>query len=156
MTGRWTSGLFASFLAIAMAACGGSMMAPQETPVSGTWSGTLGAGSGGGRALRVTWVAIEDATTVSGPATLLTSPAVTAVSISGTLVGSVAGGQLLLKFTGAPDTVPGSTGCSVSATGSASASSSSISGRLDVVFTSCEGLGLLPPAGDELILSRVQ
>jgi len=48
-------------------------MAPAPpVDLSGTWFGVIGQGSGGGRALRVTWTATQDGSTASGPASVLT------------------------------------------------------------------------------------
>jgi hypothetical protein len=156
MIRTWTRFLATALMLTGMIACGGSNAAPsQNAAAQGTWSGTVGAGSGGGRALRVTWSASQNGSAVSGPATFLTSPAVTAISISGSLTGSLTGNQLSLKYIGSPEGVADSAGCSVSGTGSATISGSSISGSLDVTFSSCDSLGLLPPADDALNLAKL-
>jgi hypothetical protein len=147
-----------SLFVATVAACTGSTTAPSQNPsldLTGTWSGVVGAGSGDGRALRVTWTANQSGNSVSGPATLMTSPAVTDITFSGTLAGSLTGNRLSLTYMGRPGGVPGSASCSVSATGSATTNgASAISGILDVSFVSCDALGLQPPANDQLTLTR--
>jgi hypothetical protein len=138
------------------AGCGQSIGPSQNSTLSltGTWSGIVGPGSGGGRALRLTWTAAQSGGSVSGPATLLTSPAVTDITISGILTASLAGSQLTLTFTAPAGGVQGSAACSVSGSGSAVVANSTISGSLDVLFMSCEALGLQPPANDQLSLTK--
>jgi hypothetical protein len=114
----------------------------------------VGGGAGGGRALRVTWTATQLGTNAFGPATLTTSPALTDITIPGNLSATVTGTQLSLSFNAAAGTVPGASQCSVAATGHGVANGQSVSGVLDVTFTSCESLDLAPPASDALILNR--
>lgn len=156
MMGACIRGFAASLLVMVIACCGGSSTAPSQNPplnLIGTWSGVVGAESGGGRALRVNWTASQGGSTLFGPATLLTSPAVTNITVAGTLTGSLTGNQLSLGFTGSP--VPGSASCVASGTGSATISGgSTMSGRLDVTFASCESLGLQPPTDDQLIMTK--
>jgi hypothetical protein len=158
--GQWYARLDAwfviSLLAMTIVNCGGSTTAPSTSSLnlSGTWSGVVGAGSGGGRALRVTWVASQASSNVSGPATLLTSPPVTDLTFAGTLAGTLTGTQLSLTYTALPGSIAGFATCSVSGRGSAAATSATISGNLDVTFMSCEGLGLQPPSSDQLTLTK--
>jgi len=157
MTTVWIRASMLSLLAVAVASCGGST--PGPSPVSsldlnGTWSGMVGAGSGGGNALRVTWTASQAGSNLSGPVTLLTSPAVTGITFSGALTGSLTGSQLALTYSARAEGAAGSTGCTASGSGSATAGSSIISGTLVVSFASCETLGLQPPARNELTLTK--
>jgi hypothetical protein len=155
LTAAWVRASLACLLVTSIAGCGSSSTAPsQNLNLTGTWSGVVGSGSGGGRALRVTWTASQSGSRVSGPATLLTSPAVTDLTFSGTMSGSLTGGQLSLMFAAPSGSVPGSATCSVTSTGSAAAGTSTISGTLDVTFVACEGLGLQPPTSDQLTLTR--
>jgi len=157
MPGGWIRRGVLSVLASTILACGGSPDAPSQNPalnLTGTWSGVVGAGSGGGRALRVTWTVNQNGSNLSGPVTLLTSPAVTDITFSGALTGTLAGSQLSLNYVTMPGAVPGLANCSASGTGSATATSSTISGNLDVSFVSCDGLGLQPPANNQLTLTR--
>ena len=157
MPGGWIRRVVLSVLASTILACGGSPDAATQNPalnLTGTWSGVVGAGSGGGRALRVTWTVSQAGANLSGPVTLLTSPAVTDVTFSGALTGTLTGSQLSLTYVTMPGAVPGSANCSASGTGSATATSSAISGNLDVSFVSCDGLGLQPPANNQLTLTR--
>ena len=156
MMGACIRGFATSLLVMVVTGCGGSSPAPSQNPplnLIGTWSGVVGAGSGGGRALRVTWTASQGGSTLFGPATLLTSPAVTDITFAGTLTGSLTGNQLSLRFTGSP--VSGSASCVASGTGSATISGgSTMSGSVDVTFASCESLGLQPPTDDRLTLTK--
>lgn len=143
-------------MATAISGCGGSGMGPSATPtdLSGTWSGFIGSGSGGGRAVRVTWSATQTGKTISGPATLTTSPAVTDLTFSGILSGTLTGTQLSLSYVSNTGNVAVAPDCSVSGHGAAAATSASISGQLDVAFTSCGALGLQPPTSDQLTLTK--
>ena len=157
MSGGWIRSSVLSVLASTIGACGGSLNAHSQNPLlnlAGTWSGFVGAGSGGGRALRVTWTASQTGSNLSGPVALVTSPAVTDITFSGTLTGTLTGSQLSLTVMTMPGAVPGSASCSASGTGSASATSTAISGSLDVSFVSCDGLGLQPPANNLLTLTK--
>ncbi len=154
----WIRGLVTGVLTIAMAACGGPNGPSGNTPLdlAGTWSGLVGAGSGGGRALRVTWTSSQTGSNFSGPVTLLTSPAVTDVTFSGTLTGSLSGNRLSLTYSAKPEGLPQPANCTVSGTGSATATATgnTISGSLSVSFVSCAALGLEAPANTELTLTR--
>lgn len=160
---RWTPGrgrlmvaIVVSVLAMATSGCGGSSMAPSATPadLSGTWSGVVGSGSGGGRALRVTWSATQTGHTISGPAAVTTSPAVSDVTFTGTLSGTLTGMQLSLSYVSNTGNIAAAPNCSASGHGTGSATSTSIAGQLDVVFTSCEALGLQAPTSDQFTLTK--
>lgn len=154
----WICGLVMGVLAVAVTACGAPNGPSDNTPLdlAGTWSGVVGAGSGGGRALRVTWTSSQTGSSLSGPVTLLTSPAVTDVTLSGTLTGSLSGNRLSLTYSAKPEGVPQSANCSVSGTGSATATGTTISGSLSVSFVSCDSLGLEGPANTDLTLTKEQ
>jgi hypothetical protein len=144
-------------LVVAAVACSSSTTAPTPGPgfdLTGRWTGTVGAGSGGGRALRVVWTATQTGHSVTGAATLTTSPAVTDITIPGTLNGSVAENGVLLTFTAPRGSVPGSATCTVSGLGSATTASGTIVGRLPVTFSGCDGLNLQAPSSDQLTLSK--
>ena len=146
----WIRRTFVSLISILVASCGGSAMAPSSPwNLSGTWTGVIGQGAGGGRALRVTWTATQDGSTASGPASVLTSPPLTDVIFSGVLTGSIAGSQV--SFTLSAQPLPGSE-CSLSGTGSAAVASTTLAGSLDVHFTSCGALE--PPSNDQIVLAR--
>lgn len=148
--------LVISLLTMTLVDCGGSNTAPSASSLklSGTWSGIVGAGSGGGRALRVSWMASQAGRAVSGPATLLTSPAGTDLTFAGTLAGTLDGTRLSLTYTALPGSIPGFPDCSVTAKGSGEATSSTISGSFDVTFTSCDALSLQPPTLDQFTLTK--
>src|SRR5205823_10288394 len=122
--------------------------------LNGTWSGFVGAGSGGGNALRVTWMATQSGSSVSGPATMLTSPPVTNIAFSGTLTGMLIGSQLTLSYVGSPANSLGFGECLLSANGSGVASSGTIAGNLTVTFASCAAVSLQPPASSQLTLTK--
>ena len=146
----WILRTFVSLICILFASCGGAAMTPSPpVSLSGTWSGVIGQGSGGGRALRVTWTATQDGSTASGPTSVLTSPPVTDVIFSGILTGSVSGSQV--SFTLSAQPLPGSD-CSLSGTGSAAVATGTLVGSLDVQFTSCGALA--PPSDNRFVLAR--
>jgi hypothetical protein len=137
------------------AACGSSSSpTPAAIDLSGTWTGTIGAASGGGNALRTTWTIAQAGAMVSGPATVSTSPAVSNVAFRGTLAATLAGSQLTLALAPTPADIQGAPGCTVSGSGSASVDGRTMSGTLTVTFTSCEPLGLQPPASSQLTLTK--
>ena len=149
----WIRASVVGVLTMAAASCGSIVPVP-SIDVTGSWSGVVGAGSGGGRAVRVTWSANQTSTNVSGPATLLTSPAVTDITFSGTVSGTLNGVRLALILAAAPVGVPGSPNCTATGTGTANALGDTITGILDVAFTSCEALGLQPPSSNQLTLTK--
>jgi hypothetical protein len=142
-------------LAMAAVSCTSST-SPSPLNLAGTWSGTIGSGSGGGRAVRVTWVISQSDATVSGPATLSTSPAIGSVSFAGLLAGTLHGPVVSLALTSSPGYVPGFPNCALSGRGTGTASGSSISGTLDVIYTSCEGANVQPPASDQFLFTKQQ
>jgi hypothetical protein len=95
LTAAWVRASLMCLLVAPIAGCGSSTAPSQNLNLTGTWAGVVGSGSGGGRALRVTWTASQSGSRVSGPATLLTSPAVTDQTFSGTMSGSLSGGASL-------------------------------------------------------------
>jgi len=133
--------------------CGGTHTAP-STDLTGTWSGVVGAGSGGGRALRVTWSATQSGSSVSGPATVLTSPSVSNIAFVGTMSGTLTGTQLSLSYVSSPGAVREAEACLVSGHGAAAIGSNTMSGNLDVIFMSCDGLDLEPPTNDQLTMMK--
>jgi len=146
----WIRRTFFSLMPLLVASCGGAGTMPSPpVNLSGTWSGVIGQGSGGGRALRVTWTATQDGTTASGTASVLTSPPVTDVMFSGSLTGKISGSQV--SFTLSAEPLPGSD-CSLSGTGSASATPGTLTGNLNVQFTSCGALE--PPSNNQLVLAK--
>ncbi|HEY1302602.1 MAG TPA: hypothetical protein VGF24_03580 [Vicinamibacterales bacterium] len=130
------------------------MTSPSSVNVTGTWSGTVGAGSGGGRALRLTWAATQSGSSVSGPITVLTSPPVTDLTVTGTLHGSLDGSHMSLTLAVSAGSVPGSPECSLSGSGSTTVSTTTMSGTLDVMYVACERLGLQPPSSNLLTLTK--
>jgi hypothetical protein len=147
----------ALLITVMVAGCGSANTALSPTPavdLSGTWSGAVGAGSGGGTALRITWMANEAGATVSGTATLSTSPAVTDIKFVGSLTGTLTGSHISLMYAAAAEGVPATSGCSVAGGGSAVVSDATMSGNLSVTFSSCDALGLRPPAGNQFTLTK--
>jgi hypothetical protein len=152
---RVAAGIIFPLLALIAWGCGSQSMTPSTTiDLSGTWSGSIGSGSGGGRALRLTWSATQTGNTVSGPATLTTSPAVSDLTFTGTLSGTVTGTQLSLRYVSKAGAIAGVPDCLVSGQGTGTAMATSISGQLDVVFTACDSLGLQAPTSSQFTLTR--
>lgn len=90
MNGIAVRGALVAVLAALAGACGSATGPTTDLILAGTWSGDLGAGSGGGRALRVTWTISQDGTQLSGPVTVSTSPA-GILAIDGTMDVTFAG-----------------------------------------------------------------
>ena len=151
MTGASIRGsVLVLLLASVAAACGGSTTGPSGSlNLTGTWSGVVGMGSGGGRALRMTWMATQQGSNLSGPVTVRTSPALPDTEFSGTLAGAVAGNSLSLTLAAQPQAA---SGCSLSGTGSASPTTDTISGHLNLAFVACGTLE--PPSNSQLVLTK--
>jgi hypothetical protein len=132
----------------------GTHTAPSSLDLTGTWSGIVGAGSGSGRALRVTWSATQSGSSVSGTATLLTSPPVTNIAFVGILSGTLIGTRLSLNYVSSPGGVRGSDTCFLSGHGATAISNNTMFGNLDVTFISCDGLDLEPPMNDQLAMTK--
>jgi hypothetical protein len=146
----WIRRTFVSVISILVASCGGGAMSPSAAGnLTGTWSGVIGQGSGGGRALRVTWTATQDGSTASGPASVLTSPPVTDVVFSGVMTGSIADDQV--SFTLSAQPLPASD-CLLSGTGSATVSTGTLAGSLNVHFTSCGALE--SPSNNQIVFVK--
>jgi hypothetical protein len=138
--------------AISSVCCGRSMTAPSPSlNLAGTWSGFLGQ-QGSGAALRITWSVNQNGNNLSGPATLI-KPAAN-VPATGTLTGTLNGSQLSLTYVVQSGSVPGFPTCAIAGNGSATATTSSISGTLVATFTSCSGSGLEPTGSNQLSLTR--
>ena len=144
----------AAVLIVGAAACRSSSSPTPALDLSGMWTGTIGAGSGGGNALRATWTIAQAGAVVSGPASISTSPAVSDVVFRGTLSATLAGTQLALTLPPTPADLPTAPGCTVSGSGSAGVDGRTMSGNLMVTFTSCASLGLQPPASSQLTLTK--
>lgn len=150
MTGASIRGALMVLLLASVTACGGSTTGPSASVnLTGTWSGVVGMGSGGGRALRMTWMATQQSSNLSGPVTVRTSPALPDTEFSGTLAGALAGNSLSLTLAAQPQAA---SGCSLSGTGSANPTTDTISGNLNLTFTACGTLD--PPSNSQLVLTK--
>ena len=125
-------------------------MPTEPVNLTGTWSGVIGQGSGGGAALRVTWTATQNGSTATGPVSVLTSPPVTDVMFSGVMTGTISGTQVSLTLSGQP--LVGSD-CSLTGSGAASAASGNLAGSLDVHFSPACG-ALQPPSNGGFVLAK--
>ena len=144
--------LLLGLLALSSASCGGSTgPSGPALNLAGTWSGLLGE-SRSGTALRMTWVASQNGNNVTGQATLV-KPAPN-IPATGPLSGTLTGSQLSLTYTVGAGAVPGFPSCSISGNGSATATSSTISGSLAVSFASCAGSGLEPTGSNQISLTK--
>ena len=139
-------------VAVAIAgACRGSTSPSPPLDLTGAWSGMLGQPLSGS-ALRMTWSASQTGATVSGPATLV-KPALN-VPAAGTMTGTLVGNQLMLTYSVPAGGVPVYLSCTIAGSGSATASSQTISGSLQTTFTNCLGSGLETPESAQLTLTR--
>jgi hypothetical protein len=131
----------------------GTVVSPEPADVTGVWTGLLGA-PGSGSALRMTWVASQSGSSVSGPLTIVKP--MSAVPATGPLTGTISGSQLSLSYAVAAGSVSGFPSCSISGTGTGTLSGSTIAGTLSLTFTSCGGAssGLEPPASNQLSLTK--
>ena len=132
--------LLVVMLACITTGCGGSASGPSSSlNLTGSWSGMVGQPQSGS-ALRLTWIATQSGTTVSGPATLV-KPS-TDVPATGTMAGTLTGSQLMLTYEVPAGSVPVYLSCTISGSGTATATAQSIMGALQLVFTNCLGSGL--------------
>lgn len=135
-----------------LTACGNSSPAPTpRLDLTGTWSGVFGP-PGSGTALRMTWVATHTGNIVSGVATLV-KPGV-GVQARGALTGTLAGDRMPLSYFVPTDSIPGFARCSIAGLGDTTATATSVSGQLRLMFDSCAGSGLEAPASNDLMLTR--
>jgi len=144
-------GVVIALLGALAASCSSATGPETDLILAGTWSGTLGAGSGGGRALRVTWTIAQNGLQLSGPVTVSTSPAVTPITFDGTITGTSSRTSRLTLSLAARK---GASGCAVNGTGTAAGSVLAIDGTLDVTFTGCDGLDVQPPASNHMTLAK--
>lgn len=152
MLTRWMIALAAG---LPMAGCGdvGRLSTSPAMDATGTWTGTLGA-PGSGSALRMTWIASQSGNLAAGPMTLV-KPAPN-IPATGPLTGVVSGGQLLLTYNVPAGSVAGFASCSILGSGSGTLSGSTLTGVLELTFTSCGGAssGLEPPASSQFTLTK--
>jgi hypothetical protein len=142
----------AAGLSATSGACGGSPDAPSAPlALTGTWSGQLGQ-PGSTSALRLTWEATHTGSVVAGVAALV-KPAFN-VQARGTMTGTLTGDRLVISYAVPPDSIQGFSRCEIAGIGNATATSSTISGTIALMFTSCAGTGLEPPGSNELRLTR--
>ena len=144
-------GVVIAFLGALAASCSSATGPETDLILAGTWTGTLGAGSGGGRALRVTWTIAQNGLQLSGPVTVSTSPAVTPITFDGTITGNLSRSSQLTLSLAARNSA---SGCAVNGTGTAAGSVFTIDGTLDVTFTGCGGLDVQPPASNHVTLTK--
>src|SRR5262245_57536638 len=146
--------VFATFVTVGFAlaaGCGGSTSPTPALDLTGVWSGRLGQQQSGS-ALRVTWTATQSGTTVSGPATLVKPSS--DVPATGTMSGTLSGSQLTLTYSVPAGAVPVYLSCTITGSGSATATSQTITGSLQTTFTNCLGSGLEAPENPQLTLTR--
>jgi hypothetical protein len=105
-----------------------------------------------GSALRVTWTASQTGATVSGQATFV-KPA-SNVPATGTMSGTLSGSQLTLSYSVPAGAVPVYLSCTIAGSGSATASSQTMTGTLQTTFTNCLGSGLETPDSPQLTLTK--
>ena len=89
---------------------------------------------------------------MSGPATLVKSAL--NVPAAGTMSGTLLGSQLTLTYSVPADGVPVYLSCMIAGSGSATATSHTISGNLQTTFTNCLGSGLETPDSAQLTLTK--
>jgi hypothetical protein len=144
--------VFVACLLATLSACGSSSTAPSAPlDLTGTWSGQLGQ-PGSTSALRLTWVATHTGNVVSGVATLV-KPAFN-VQARGGMTGILDGDRLFLTYAVPPDSIQGFSTCEIGGFGNATATNSSITGAIALMFRSCAGTGLEPPGSNDLRLAK--
>ena len=132
--------------------CGGSASSPSSSlNLTGSWSGMVGQPQSGS-ALRLTWIATQSGTTVSGPATLV-KPS-TDVPATGTMAGTLTGSRLTLTYEVPAGSVPVYLSCTISGSGTATATAQSMVGALQLVFTNCLGSGLETTESPQFTLAK--
>jgi hypothetical protein len=143
---------FVAGLLATVSACGGSSTAPSEPlSLTGTWSGQLGQPASMS-ALRLTWEATQTGNVVSGLVTMV-KPAIN-VQARGAMTGIMNDDRLFLTFVVPPDSIQGFFRCEITGFGNATATNSSMTGQLALMFRECAGTGLEPPGSNELRLTK--
>jgi hypothetical protein len=138
--------------AVMLGACANSSTEPSAPlELTGTWSGQLGQ-PGSASALRLTWEATQTGNVVAGVATMV-KPAVN-VQGRGVMTGILDGNRLIITYAIPPDSIPGFARCEIAGLGSGTATNSTITGALPLMFRSCDGTGLEPPGSNELRLTK--
>ena len=132
---------------------GRSPASPAPFDLTGTWTGMVGP-AGSGSALRMTWIASQSGAFVTGPMTLIKP--VPNVPATGTLSGTISGIQVVLTYVVPAGSVTGLLSCSISGRGLGSFSAFTMTGALELTFTSCDGAdsGLVPPATNDFSLTK--
>ena len=148
---RGRNGLVVTLLVV-LPSCSGSYTAPSdELILSGSWTGLVGQPMSGG-ALRLTWQVSQTNASLTGPASLV-KPAVN-VPANGALSGTLNGDRLSLSLSAPAGSVQGFPSCSVSGSGVATVTRTTMAGTLDLTFTSCSGTGLEPTGSSQLSLAK--
>ena len=126
---------------------GCSPSSPSSTlNLTGTWSGTLGPPMSG-TSLRLVWTATQNGLAVSGPVTVSKPNEIP--EFPGTLSGTLSGLSSFLSFTVPAGSVPGFATCAITGNGSVTAAATTISGNLNVTYSSCTGF--VQSSGSQLL-----
>ena len=132
--------LLLGLLVVGSTGCGSTPGSPAPTlNLAGTWSGLFTQPGSMQAASRVmmTWVATQSGNTISGPETVVHLR--DGRIYSGLIIATLAGTQITLTETVARGNIPGFPTCSVSSTGSGTASSTTISATVISSLSACEG-----------------
>jgi hypothetical protein len=97
-------------------------------------------------------VATHTGNVVSGIATMV-KPSFN-VQARGVMTGIIEGERLILTYAVPSDSIQGFSRCEIAGIGNATATNTSMTGTLPLMFTSCAGTGLEPPGSNELRLTK--
>ena len=135
---RWTIALLIGFPAAGCNEYDPWSVSPEPATVIGTWTGSLGT-PGSGSELRVTWVVSPSWAGYDGPFTIV-KPAPN-VPATGILAATLERRVFMFGYFVPAGSVNGFPNCSISGMGQGrlSLSGSTITGTLQLTFTSCDG-----------------
>ena len=124
---------------------------PPALNLTGTWVGPFGARQTS-VAFRATWTASQTGANVTGNVEMFRAS--DNVTFTGSLAGVLSGTNLSLTYTVPRGNVPGAPDCTISGNGTIPATTTLLSGTLNVTSTNCEAISVLPSSVDEIALVK--
>ena len=125
---------------------------PTSLALAGTWTGLIGVVAQSTTSLTATWTVAQTGNSVSGPIAL--SNAATNVSFTGTLAGTLSGARLPVTYTVARGSVPNFPNCAMSGSGTLDASTTLMSGTLNITYTNCQNFTSLTSSTETVQLTK--
>jgi len=124
---------------------------PPALNVTGTWAGLIGPPSSN-VSLRATWTATQTGNNVTGAVSLFQPSS--NLTFAGTLAATVSGTRLAVTYSVPRGSITGFPDCVIAGTGSLEASTTLMSGTLNVTYTNCQAFTAQTTATDEVTLTK--